>query len=150
MIEGIKIVDLKTHKDERGFFKEILRIKKDAKNFDKGQLSHSFVKKNILKAWHAHKYQSQWNYVINGAIKVALYDLRKNSTTQHKYFEFYAGDNYQNIAYFFPPGVLHGYLCINGPMNILYFTSGEYDLNDEIRLSVNDKNIEYKWKKIKK
>ena len=33
-------------------------------------------------------------------------------------------------------------------MNIIYFTSGVYDLNDEIRIDINDNRIDFDWDKI--
>ena len=105
-----------------------------------GQLSHSKVEEGVVKAWHGHVYQSQWNYVVNGKISVVLFDDRENSITYKETIEFLAGDGIEKpIAYFFPPGVLHGYKCIKGPMHIIYTTSGVYDLKDEIRKSNDDR-----------
>ena len=145
MIDGVKIIPLKTHKDDRGFFREIFRFSKDFGELPIGQLSHSLVKKNIIKCWHAHKYQSQWNYVINGSIKVGLFDNRDNSATFRKTMEFNVGDSPSSVAYFFPPGVYHGYKCVEGPLNIVYVTSGTYDLSDELRKSNEDLKINFSW-----
>jgi len=145
MLEDVKIVKLVTHKDERGFFREIFRFQENFKDYPIGQLSHSEVKKGIIKAWHGHVYQSQWNYVITGQIKVVLFDNRKESSTYREIKEFITGSDKEPLAYFFPPGVFHGYKCIQGPMQIIYVTSGIYDLNDEIRNTNNDLKIDYKW-----
>ena len=145
MIDGVKIINLTTHGDERGFFREIFRFPKQFKGLSIGQLSHSMVKQGIIKAWHGHVYQSQWNYVVSGQIKVALYDDRKDSSTYKKTIEFVAGDEVESIAYFFPLGILHGYKCIQGPMHIIYVTSGVYDLEDEIRKSNKELNADYTW-----
>ena len=51
--------------------------------------------------------------------------------------EFGVGNDKESIAYFFPPGVLHGYKCISGPVNIIYATSGAYGLDDEVRVSIS-------------
>lgn len=142
MIDGIKIIELKTHKDERGFFREIFRFPEQFEDVEVGQLSHSLVNEGVLKAWHGHVYQSQWNYVLSGQIKVALYDNREESTTYKETIEFLAGDEIEPIAYFFPPGVLHGYKCNKGPVQIVYVTSGVYDLDDEIRQTSEDINVD--------
>ena len=145
MIEGVIIEKLNPHIDHRGYFIELLRSKSQIANEGIGQISHSLVYGGIIKAWHAHKYQTQWNYVVNGLIYVALYDNRKDSKTYAKTLTFLVGDNQNNIMYKFPPGVLHGYKCINGPMNIIYITSGEYDTDDEVRIKHNDQNIGFDW-----
>jgi len=144
-INDVKIIELTTHTDERGFFREIFRFSENFKNLIVEQLSHSLVNEGVIKAWHGHKYQSQWNYVISGEIKVCLYDNRKESNTHNKNMEFVVGIESNPIAYFFPPGVFHGYKCLSGPMNIIYATSGVYDLNDEIRKTSEELNINYNW-----
>ena len=146
MIEGVIFKNLTAFTDERGFFKELIR---DTDNFAKEegikQVSHSLVYLGVIKAWHAHVNQTQWNYVLNGTIYVALHDLRTDSSTFGKTMTFLAGENEQSFVYKFPPGVAHGYKCINGPMNIIYFTSGHYDIKDEIRIPHNDKIINFDW-----
>ena len=147
MIDGVIIKELESHRDERGFFREVLRLKDDFCSGDIGQISHSLVKTGVLKAWHAHKVQSQWNYVACGLLKVALHDTRPESPTYRETMEFYAGDKEAPKAYRFPAGVAHGYLCLEGPMHILYITSGVYDLSDEVRIPHDDPDIGYDWSK---
>ncbi len=147
MIEGVFIKELESHIDERGFFRELLRVEEDFQVEDIGQLSHSLVKKGVLKAWHFHKVQSQWNYVACGLIRVALHDTRPKSPTYRKTVDFLTGDNQTPKAYFFPPGVAHGYTCLEGPMHIIYITSGVYDLSDEGRIPHDDPEIGYDWLK---
>jgi dTDP-4-dehydrorhamnose 3,5-epimerase len=137
MIDRVKIIELTTHEDDRGYFREIFRFSEQFEDVSVGQLSHSMVKEGVVKAWHGHVYQSQWNYVVSGQIKVALYDNRKDSNTYEETLEFVAGNSAKPIAYFFPPGVLHGYKCIKEPMQIIYATSNVYDLEDEIRVESN-------------
>ena len=135
MIDGVKIIELTTHGDDRGFFREIIRLPEQITGITVGQLSHSMVNEGVVKAWHGHVYQSQWNYVVSGQIKVALFDNRKDSNTYEDTMELVAGEGVESIAYFSPPGVLHGYKCIHGPMQIIYVTSGVYDLDEEIRIA---------------
>ncbi len=149
MIEGVIIKEIKSHIDERGFFSEILRVNEDFHPGDIGQISHSFVKKGVLKAWHMHTFQSQWNYVVCGLIKVALHDTRKESPTFHQTIELLTGDDQAPKVYFFPPGVAHGYICLKSPMHIIYVTSGVYDISDEVRIPHNDPDIGYDWLKNK-
>jgi dTDP-4-dehydrorhamnose 3,5-epimerase len=145
MIDGVSFKQLVTHTDERGFFRELIRKTDDFFGPGFGQLSHSLVFTGVIKAWHAHKYQYQWNYVLSGLAKVILYDLRPESATRGEMMEFLAGDNQPAQVYCFPPGVVHGYKCIQGPMHILYVTSGTYDLEDEVRLPFDSSEIGYDW-----
>lgn len=145
MIEGVVIKQLIKHPDERGFFQEIIRSTDDFFKEGFGQLSFSFVHHGIIKAWHLHKVQSQWTCVVKGTAKVALHDCRENSKSFGKTMEIVTGENNEAIVYKFPPGVAHGYQCINGPMLVLYVTSGTYDLSDEERISYDDPAIDYDW-----
>ena len=144
-IDGVEFKNLTTHSDERGFFREIIRKNDKIFNEGFGQISYSNVHLGIIKAWHLHKVQTQWTYILNGAAKVALHDTRKKSKTFGNTIEFLAGDNYPSMIYKFPPGVAHGYKCITGPMLVLYITSGVYDIADEIRIPYNDSEINFDW-----
>ena len=73
---------------------------------------------------------------------MVLIDNRVTSSSISNKIEFVANNK---IAYFFPPGVFHGYKCVKGPMDIIYVTSGVYDLSDEIRKNNNDLNINHSW-----
>lgn len=143
MINGVVIKKLETHIDNRGFFREIIRHTDDFISNGFGQLSHSLVNQGIIKAWHGHKIQTQWNYVVSGSIQVALYDNRCDSNTFGEIMKFQCGNGSSAQVYMFPPGVFHGYKCIEGPMNIIYVTSGTYDIDDEIRVPYD--SIKYDW-----
>jgi len=145
LIDGVVVKELITHSDVRGFFREVFRFSEDFKNVAVGQLSHSLVNEGVIKAWHAHAVQSQWNYVVSGQIRVALHDHREGSPTFRETMEFLVGEDGAQRAYFFPPMVLHGYKCLKGPMHIIYVTSGTYNLDDEIRISSNDPAVGYDW-----
>jgi len=144
MIEGVVLKELVTHVDERGFFREVIRATDPFFADGFGQLSHSLVLAGVLKAWHAHRRQTQWNYVVSGAIAVALHDTRPNSPTFGETMTFAAGGD-QGVCYMFPPGVAHGYRCLQGPMQIIYVTSGTYDLDDEVRIPHDDAAIGFDW-----
>src|SRR5512137_1222238 len=111
MIDGVIHKQLATHADERGFFRELIRVTDDFFSAGFGQLSHSLVYPGIIKAWHAHKVQTQWTYVATGLLQVVLHDNRPGSRTFRETMEFLAGDNQPASLYSLPPGVLHGYRC---------------------------------------
>jgi dTDP-4-dehydrorhamnose 3,5-epimerase len=145
MISGVVFKDLVTHTDERGFFREIIRVTDAffAEGF--GQWSHSLVYPGVVKAWHTHKIQTQWTYVACGLLKVALHDCRPDSPTYRETMEFLAGDNQPACVYRFPAGVAHGYRCINGPAHVFYLTSGVYDPLEEGRIPHDDPAIGFDW-----
>lgn len=147
MIEGTVLVDLVTHTDERGFFREIIRVTDEffAEGF--GQWSHSLVYPGVIKAWHIHKKQIDWWYVCNGLLKVALHDTRPDSPSYRETMEFLMGDDQPARLLRIPPGVAHGCKCLNGPANLFYVTSKVYDPDDEGRIAHDDPEIGYDWLK---
>jgi len=145
MINGVVLKDLITHKDERGFFREILRVTDDV--FEEGfeQWSHSLMYPGVIKAWHIHKKQTDWWYVGTGVLKVVLYDKRPESSTYRQTMEIMLGDNHEPSILKIPPGVAHGCKCLSGPANLLYITSHTYDPEDEGRIPHDDSEIGYDW-----
>lgn len=145
MIDGVVIKKIETHTDERGFFREIFRV--DETIFDDGdfaQWSHTRMYPTTAKAWHWHKKQIDWWYVVQGALKVALYDGRKNSPTFDETMEFIMGDDQQIIVVRIPEGVRHGCKALVRT-DMIYMTSQTYDPNDEGREPHDDPIIGYDW-----
>lgn len=146
MIHGVEIKELVTHTDERGFFREIIRVTDEF--FGEGsfaQWSHSRMYPGVAKAWHVHKYQTDWWYVAVGNLKVALYDTRPDSPTYGQLQELLMGDNYPPIVLKIPPGVAHGCKAIGGEVHLFYITSRTYDPADEGRIPHDDPEIGYDW-----
>ena len=145
MINGVVIKKSETHTDERGYFREIIRVTDDFFKEGFGQFSVSKMHQGVIKAWHVHKKQVDWWYVHGGLIKVALYDTRKNSKTYKEIMELLMGDNHPAIVLRIPPGVAHGCKCISGPTNLFYVTSHVYDPSDELRIAFDDSEIDFDW-----
>ena len=145
MIDGVEIKELKTFYDDRGFFREIIRVIDDffAQGF--GQWSHSFMFDNVIKAWHYHKIQTDWWYVATGVMRVGLYDLREGSSTYKKTMDFLMGDHQSAKVVMIPPGVAHGCKTVQGPVNLFYITSHVYNPDDEIRIPFDDPEIDFDW-----
>ena len=145
VIDGVTIRNLITHGDDRGFFREIIRVTDPAFAKGFGQLSHSLVHQGVLKAWHGHVHQTQWTYVASGLLRVVLHDRRPDSPTRGTTEEWLMGEGQPGRVYCMPPGVVHGYRCLAGPAHVLYVTSATYDPQDEVRLSDDDAGIGYDW-----
>lgn len=145
MINDIVLKDLVTHADERGFFREIIRVTDGffAEGF--GQLSHSLMYTGVAKTWHIHKVQVDWWYVATGVLKVVLHDLRKDSVTHGETMELLMGDNQPARVLKVPPGVAHGCKVVSSPVHLFYVTSHTYDPSDEGRIAHDDPSIGYDW-----
>jgi dTDP-4-dehydrorhamnose 3,5-epimerase len=92
MIDGIMFKELTTYVDERGFFREIIRVSDDLFAEGFGQWSHSLMFDGVIKAWHMHHLQVDWWYVVTGVLRVGLCDLRPKSPTYRQTMDFLMGD----------------------------------------------------------
>jgi dTDP-4-dehydrorhamnose 3,5-epimerase len=146
MIEGVKIKELRVHKDERGYLMEILRS--DDSLFEKfGQIYLTVAYPDIVKGWHWHKKQTDFFTFVKGNAKVVLYDLRKNSKTHGKIEEFNLGEK-NPILLKIPPMVAHGFTPIdNKPCFLINCPTEVYNSEnpDEERLPFNTDKIPYNW-----
>jgi dTDP-4-dehydrorhamnose 3,5-epimerase len=147
MINGIMFKELTTYGDERGFFREIIRVSDDFFGEGFGQWSHSLMFDGVIKAWHLHHLQVDWWYVVNGVLRVGLCDLRTDSPTYKQTMDFLMGDFQPPQVLKIPPGVAHGCKTVQGPVNLLYMTSKVYNPADELRFAYNDPDIDFNWLK---
>lgn len=145
MIDGVFKKELKTHTDERGFFREIIRATDDFFKDGFGQWSLSRMYTGVVKAWHIHRIQVDWWYVVDGVLKVVLFDAREESKTYGNKMTFLMGDSQPDVVVKIPPGVAHGCKCLSGPSNLFYITSRIYDPNDEGRIPYDDPKIGVDW-----
>jgi dTDP-4-dehydrorhamnose 3,5-epimerase len=149
-IAGVYLKELKSHADDRGFFREIIR--KTDNFFDEGgfgQWSHSRMIKNVVKAWHYHHEQTDWWYLPLGHAEVVLFDDRPESQTFGKKMVFHLGEKKFGSTVFeacvkIPPGVLHGLKVLSDEAHLFYITSKTYDPNEEGRFAYNTK-VDHDW-----
>ena len=81
MIHGVRTKMLRVLPDERGRVMEILRADDDL--FLKfGQVYITTTYPQVVKAWHYHKVQTDHISVVQGMIKLVLYDSREDSPTR--------------------------------------------------------------------
>lgn len=145
-IVGIEVKSLSTHNDDRGYFREIIRYNDDFfKEVTFQQLSHSFVVKDVIKAWHYHKEQTDFWYLASGEIKVGLADMREKSPTYLKSDEIIINADKNPICLKIPPGIAHGYKCLSDNANVIYLMNKTYDPTDEYRLDHDDPQIGFSW-----
>lgn len=145
MIDGVLKKALVRHYDDRGFFEELIRVSDSIFTEGFGQLSRSSMNSGVVKAWHVHKRQVDWWYVVRGTVKVALYDARNGSRTERELNEYVLGEEGEDIILKIPSGVAHGLKVIKGPAELIYVTSGTYTRDEEGRIPYDDPRIGYDW-----
>lgn len=145
LIEGVVLKELIRHNDERGFFEELVRVNDEFFKEGFGQLSHSYMHKGVIKAWHIHKTQIDWWYVARGTLKVALYDARPDSSTYKQLNQFVLGENGENTVLKIPAGVAHGCKVASSEAELFYITSSIYNTDEEGRIPHDDREIGFDW-----
>jgi len=131
-------------KDQRGYFKEIIRENKLKKKFP--FLVMSFSKQNVVRGLHIQTKNSQGKFVtvIKGKIFDVAIDLRKNSKTFGKVFRCILSEK-NNKSIFIPEGFAHGFQGLEKSNYIIYSCTRYREKNSEIAINVNDKDFKINW-----
>ena len=149
MIVKTKFKDLfifknKSFKDQRGYFKELVKEKQIKKKLPFTVMSYS--KKNVIRGLHIQTKQSQGKFisVLKGKIYDAALDLRKSSKTFGKVFTCILSEKNSHSIYI-PPGFAHGFCGIDKDNYIIYSCTTYRNAASERAIRYNDKNIKIKW-----
>jgi len=143
-IEGIIVKKLIKIPDERGCIYHMMRS--DDTLFEKfGEIYFSLVYPGVIKGWHLHKKMTLNYAVIQGMIKLVLYDDRENSLTRGNLMEIFTGEeNYLLIRV--PPGIWNGFKGIGNKTAIVAnCASIPHDPEEIVRLDPFSKKIPYDW-----
>ena len=131
-------------KDNRGYFKELLKEKDFKKKFP--FLVMSFSKKNVIRGLHLQTKNSQGKFVsvIKGEIFDVVVDLRKKEKT----FGKWAGvmlNEVDNKMLYVPEGFAHGFLSLSDKTELLYKCSTYFNKDAERTLYWSDNTISISW-----
>lgn len=143
-IKGVIVKPLNKIPDERGCIYHMLRC--DDPFFEKfGEIYFSTVYPGVIKGWHFHKEMTLNYAVINGMIKLVLYDDRESSPTKGNLMELFIGEeNYYLVK--IPPNIWNGFKCIGNKLAIVANCATLPHNPDEIkRISPFTKEIPYNW-----
>ena len=131
-------------KDNRGYFKELLKEKYLNRKFP--FLVMSFSKKNVIRGLHLQTKNSQGKFisVIKGKIFDVVVDLRKKSKTFGKSFSVILSEkNAKSI--FIPPGFAHGFCTLSDENYIVYSCTKYRDAKHETGIRFDDKDLKIRW-----
>ena len=146
-IDGVSIKPIKKHCDDRGFICEVYRDDEDYMPGGCKQTTFTTTHPGVVKAFHWHKVQWDYWFVLNGMARIVLHDLREDSPTKGVTQVIVAGvDN--PVAVAIPPKVAHGYQVLGSePVMLFYHTSEVYNHQnpDEERLEWDDVGIGFDW-----
>ncbi len=149
-IEGLKIIEPKIWKDDRGYFYESYNQKlfKDAgidANFV--QDNQSYSQKGALRGLHAQANpfaQGKLVRVIQGKVIDVAVDIRKNSATYGKHIAVELSGENQKM-FWVPPGFLHGFVTLEDHTIFAYKVTNLYDKASELGAIWNDPDLNINW-----
>jgi dTDP-4-dehydrorhamnose 3,5-epimerase len=148
LIMGVSVQGLALWPDDRGWFMEVARIGQgEVAGFDPActQVSSALSYPGTIKAFHFHRYQTDYWVPMAGMFQVALVDMRQDSPTWGRKNTLYVGA-LRPWSITVPPGVGHGYKVIGREPGVLvYVTNQLYNPEDEGRIAYNDASIGYDW-----
>ena len=142
--KDLKIITNLIHRDNRGYFKEILLEKKIKYKFPFLVMSSS--KKNVLRGLHLQTSNSQGKFVsvLKGKIYDVCVDLRKNSKTFGKYFSIILSEK-NSKSVFVPAGFAHGFCALENQTYVIYSCTKYRNAKSELAVNYKDKDLKIKW-----
>lgn len=144
-IDGVQVFPLRRIQDERGVVMHMLR--RDDPHFTEfGEIYFSVIYPGIIKGWHLHSRMTINYAVVDGDIKLVLYDQREDSPTRHQVQEIVFGQiTYQLVRV--PPGVVNGFTAVGGRRAIVAnCASIPHDPQEITRIDPFTSSIPYDWR----
>jgi len=145
VIEGVEIFPLRRISDERGTVMHMLR--EDDPHFRHfGEIYFSVIYPGIIKGWHLHQRMTINYAVVDGNIKLVLFDQRVGSPTNGQLQEIVFGQiNYQLVRV--PPGVVNGFTAVGGLRAVVANCADiPHDPSEITRIDPFTPTIPYDWK----
>lgn len=149
-IKDLKIIELKVHGDERGFFVERYSKQIFIDNGlpgDFAQDNHSRSGKNILRGLHYQNNPSQGKLVgvVRGKIWDVAVDIRSNSETYGQSFGIELSDTNGKLLWV-PAGFAHGFCTLDEELtDVFYKVTTPYNPKGEGGIMWNDPDLNVKW-----
>lgn len=151
LIEGVKTKEIKNVIKTNGGLTEIWRASWQLDDLPVDQIFAVSINPGEFSDWHIHEFTTDRIFVNSGAIKVVLYDPRKDSSTYGMINEF-------NMAFkrpmlvSIPPKVCHAIQNItNQVSSLINIVDKAYDYEnpDHWRLPSHSELIPYKFKSVR-
>lgn len=147
-LEGVLEFNLDTFPDDRGFFREVIRLsqleEKTGKPFFTKQVNHSRSTKHTLRGVHV----APWNkiiYVAHGTVQSVVVDCRKDSPSFGKYQSVYLGEENRSCV-FVPAGCGNSFLVLSEDADYVYLADETWAPNQEKSVAWDDQTLSIDWK----
>ena len=143
VIDGVVVVELDAHGDERGRFVESYRRSWFKHGREMVQANRSDRQAGTVVGLHYHLHQADYWYVPRGRARVVLHDLREGSPTDGATLHLEMGEG-TDRGVLIPPGVAHGFAALSD-LTVTYLVDGYYNPSDELGVAWDDPEIGAHW-----
>jgi len=143
-IEGVRLLPLVGHPDDRGSVTEIYRREWIPEMRECVQANLSISRANVLRGLHFHRRQADYWCVISGVAFIGLYDVRAGSPTHGRPAEVRIAPNEGRSTLYIPRGVAHGFYA-ETDMVMQYFVDEYYSGEDEFGIAWDDPALGIDW-----
>jgi len=144
MIDGVKLVPLVAHVDDRGYLIEILRATDP--HFTKfGQVYLvGNMARGTVRAFHKHKELWDFFFISHGSAKFALRDDRPERATYQEMNTFVIGARNPGLIVV-PPGVYHGWMSLEDDTQMISTASEVFNRQNPDEVRVPPDSFGYAW-----
>ena len=143
-IDGVVLVRLVAHGDDRGSFTEVYRQEWIPGSPPMVQANLSRSRRNVLRGLHVHREQADYWCFVAGTAFVGLYDLRGGSPSSSKKAEIRMSADDEMLGLYIPPGVAHGFYA-ETDVALQYLVDHYFSGEDEFGLAWDDPDVAMGW-----
>lgn len=144
MIEGLQVVSLVAHMDDRGYLIEILRaIDPHFAKFGQVYFVGDMVR-GTIRAFHKHEIMWDWFFISHGSAKFAFMDDRPDSPTYKEVQTVVIGQQ-KPVVIAVPPGVFHGWMSLEDDTQMVSIASEVYNRENPDEVRVPPDSFGYVW-----
>lgn len=143
-IEGLLVVPMTVHHDDRGYLMEIIHFNDPFfTKFGQVYLVGNMVR-GTIRAFHKHKILWDYFFISHGSAKFAFYDDRPHSPT-YKQMETIITGNHKKAMIVVPPGVYHGWMSLEDDTQMVSIGSEIYNNENPDEERVPYDSFGYDW-----
>lgn len=143
-IDGVALIPLDPHGDERGSFTEVYRHSWLPETPKMLQSNLSLSRANVLRGLHFHRKQADYWCVTSGTAFIGLYDLRGGSDTVKTKAEIRIVADEKRFGLYIPPGVAHGFYA-ETDVALQYLVDQYFSGEDEFGVAWDDPDATIGW-----
>lgn len=148
MIQGVEVVKITTHSDDRGHLAEIYRTDTEYHKAFGGVINQVYIVEDpvrgTIRAFHRHKELWDFFFISHGSAKFALHDGRKDSPTYGETNTLILGDKQRGMLVV-PPGVYHGWMSLEDDTQLMSIASHTYNRENPDEERVAYDSFGYDW-----